>query len=97
MYFYNRKTIFILFFYRYITMNTTTSEDRLIRLKELKRMIGLCPASIYNLINNGKFPKQIQLSERATAWRLSDINEWINSRPQSKGFRVAPSKNSGGK
>ena len=57
--------------------------DRLVRIKELKQLIGLSNASIYRLIRNGTFPKQIHLSNKCVAWRLSAIEAWIREK-QSK-------------
>jgi prophage regulatory protein len=57
--------------------------DRLIRIKELKKLIGLSNATIYRLIRNGTFPKQIHLSDKCVAWRLSAIEAWIREK-QSK-------------
>lgn len=29
---------------------------------------------------NGKIPQPVKLTERVTAWRISDIEEWMQSR-----------------
>jgi prophage regulatory protein len=57
--------------------------DRLVRIKELKQLIGLSNATIYRLIRNGTFSKQIHLSNKCVAWRLSAIEAWIREK-QSK-------------
>jgi len=54
--------------------------DRLVRMKELKQLIGLSNASIYRYIKNGTFPKQIQLSQNCVAWRMSAIEKWIREK-----------------
>jgi prophage regulatory protein len=54
--------------------------DRLIRMKELKEILGLGTSTIYRMISDNKFPKPIKLTERTVAWRMSTINEWIESR-----------------
>ena len=38
------------------------------RISDVNRMVGLSKSSIYAMINDGKFPKQIQLGERAVGW-----------------------------
>jgi prophage regulatory protein len=58
-------------------------EDRYIRIKELATMLGIGRSTIYKLIQNDKFPKQIKLTERTSVWRLSVINEWIKDRESS--------------
>lgn len=57
--------------------------DRYIRIKELATMLGIGRSTIYRLISENKFPKQIKLTERTSVWRLSTINEWVESREKA--------------
>lgn len=52
-------------------------EDRFLRIKELSMILGISHSTIYRLIQQNKFPKQIKLTERTVVWRLSAINDWI--------------------
>ncbi|CAN4268137.1 AlpA Predicted transcriptional regulator [Methylophilaceae bacterium] len=54
--------------------------DRYIRIKELAMMLGISKQTIYRLIAQNKFPKQIKLTERTAVWRLSTIEQWISDR-----------------
>ena len=54
--------------------------DRLVRIKELKLLVGLSNSSIYRLISLNRFPKPIHLSERCVAWKTSAIENWIKER-----------------
>jgi prophage regulatory protein len=54
--------------------------DRLVRMKELKLLVGLSNSSIYSLINLNRFPKPIHLSERSVAWKISTVNAWVEER-----------------
>ena len=56
------------------------TEDRFIRMSELAPMLGLAQCTIYRLIKENKFPKQIKLTERSVVWRLSVINKWIEDK-----------------
>ena len=58
----------------------------LIRLKDLQQRISLSKASIYQLISQDLFPRQVKLtpSGRAVAWRTEDIDEWIQSREEAE-------------
>jgi prophage regulatory protein len=56
------------------------NEDRYIRIKELVTMLGIARSTLYRLIKDNKFPKQIKLTERTSVWRLSAINEWVRDR-----------------
>lgn len=57
--------------------------SRIYRLPEVVQMTGLCRGSIYRLIKIGQFPKQVKLSERASGWRESDLNDWLESRKEA--------------
>lgn len=54
--------------------------DRFVREAECKQISGLSRTRRWELERDGKFPKRIQLSERAIAWRLSDLMAWIEGR-----------------
>ena len=43
-------------------------------------MVGLSRSTIYTLMKNSEFPLSIKLSERSVAWRLGDIQNWINDK-----------------
>jgi len=51
-------------------------QDNMIRMQELADIVGLQKTTIYNKIKQGTFPKPVQLSARAVAWRASDITAW---------------------
>jgi prophage regulatory protein len=54
--------------------------DRLLRLAEVEETIGLKRSTIYKMAQEGRFPKPVKLTERSSAWRNSEIQEWIDSR-----------------
>ena len=54
--------------------------DRLIRLKELIKIIVLGRSTVYKLLIEGKFPKRIKLTQRTVVWRLSEIEAWIEEK-----------------
>jgi prophage regulatory protein len=53
---------------------------KILKLKEVIQKTSLARASIYRLIAEGKFPKQIKLSERSAGWLESEINDWLTNR-----------------
>jgi prophage regulatory protein len=55
-------------------------EDRYVRIKELAVMLGIGRSTIYRLMKEDKFPKQIKLTERTCVWRLSTIKQWVTDR-----------------
>ena len=50
--------------------------DRYLRIDIVLKMTGLSRSTLYRKVNDGTFPRQIQLSERCIGWRLSDVELW---------------------
>ena len=55
-------------------------QQEFIRLNVVKEITSLSKSTIYRLISEGDFPKQVQISKRAVVWVRSDINAWINQK-----------------
>ena len=56
-------------------------QQRFIRLPEVKNLTGLSRSTIYCLIGNGTFPRQIPIGGcRAVGWLESEIQGWIAER-----------------
>jgi prophage regulatory protein len=53
---------------------------KLIKISDVTSNLGLSKSHMYALIQRGKFPKPIKLSERSSAWLESEVNDWIESR-----------------
>jgi prophage regulatory protein len=56
------------------------AQTRIIRLKEVKRRVGLSRSSIYAFLKENRFPRSIQLGARAVGWLESEIDKWIEDR-----------------
>jgi len=54
--------------------------DRLLRRREVERITGLARATIYAEISKGRFPAPLKITDKAVAWRESDVREWLASR-----------------
>ena len=59
-----------------------TSDDRIMKLREVCAMTGLSRSSIYELIKKGSFPSQVKLSVRSSGWFWSEVKGWLESRPR---------------
>lgn len=57
---------------------------RLIRLKEVMAFTGLGRSSIYKFMAQGNFPQSIPLGERAVAWEVSEVEEWVATKIESR-------------
>jgi prophage regulatory protein len=53
------------------------TDERLLRLPELVRTIGVSRATIYRYIDSGRLPPPVKLSTRCIAWRASEITAWM--------------------
>jgi prophage regulatory protein len=47
------------------------------RLPQVKARTGLARSTLYRMIACGKFPKNLKLSERCSAWNSAEIDAWI--------------------
>ena len=54
--------------------------DRLVRMRELIKIVSMSRANIYLLMSNGKFPKNFKIGQKTAVWRLSVIEEWISQK-----------------
>ncbi len=64
------------------TYITKSGQQRTVTAKAATRGItGFSAKHIYHLINEGKFPAPVKIG-RASLWRLSQINSWLDSHAQ---------------
>jgi len=52
----------------------------IIKLYKVIKLTTLSKATIYRLIAQGNFPKQIKLSERASGWLEHEVIDYIDRR-----------------
>lgn len=61
------------------TYTTESGQQRTVKGRPASSGItGFSAKHIYHLINEGKFPAPIKIG-RASLWRVSDINQWLDS------------------
>ncbi|MBT1446356.1 AlpA family transcriptional regulator [Shewanella sp. JM162201] len=53
---------------------------KLIRLKKVSELTGLGRSSIYNYMNEDRFPKSVKLGPRLVAWVEEEVQAWIMER-----------------
>lgn len=72
-------------------MEPTKAPEALLRLPLVLQRVGVGRAKWYQLVADGKAPKPYQLTARSVAWRESEIQAWIETRPRAIGetFRKA--------
>lgn len=58
----------------------TTQNIRILRLPDVKQLTGLSRSTIYAMMKEGSFPKNIPLGVRSVGWKESEVIHWIESR-----------------
>lgn len=62
-------------------MNRKLSPEKtIIRRLDVQAQTGLSKSAIYQLLDAGKFPKQVRIMERACGWIQSEVDEWVRQR-----------------
>ena len=61
----------------------TRDGDRFLRIREVLRVTGLSRATLYAMVSEGQFPSPVRLRARAVGWRASQVQAWIDDRPQA--------------
>ena len=65
-----------------------SGQQRTVTAKDATRGItGFSAKHIYHLINQDKFPAPVKIG-RASLWRLSEINQWVESHNTTKNSEV---------
>jgi prophage regulatory protein len=54
--------------------------NKIIKLTDVQNITTFSRSTIYRLISQGKFPKQIKLSERSSGWLEQEVLDYIDSR-----------------
>ena len=62
-----------------------TKPMRLMSLKEVTARTTLSKTSVYELMKDGRFPKQVRLGNRSVAWVESEVEEFISEAINSRG------------
>jgi len=71
---------------KHIEFSKKCLKEKLLRIKQVQQITGLSKSYIYQLCNQNKFPKSIQLVDggSSVAWVESEINDFIESRIKAR-------------
>ena len=64
-----------------------STQERFIRLPEVMAITGYKKSAIWHKVKTGTFPKQYKIGARASAWKLSEVNEWLDAQLVVGGLR----------
>lgn len=53
--------------------------EQLLRLPDVSQRTTLSKTKIYQMINDGLFPKSTRISHKVAVWKESEIDEWIQN------------------
>lgn len=62
--------------------------EQILKMPDVVKATGLARSTIYKLISENNFPKQIKLTSFSSGWLQSEVEHWINE-------RIALSRNTG--
>ena len=56
------------------------TSNRILRLRQVKEMVGLSKTTVYARIAEGTFPTPISLGGRSVGWIESELAAWVKAR-----------------
>jgi prophage regulatory protein len=57
-----------------------SENPRFLRLNQVVEKTGMSRSTVYLYLNQGRFPKPVQISERLVAWVESEVDAWMQER-----------------
>lgn len=54
--------------------------EQILKLPDVIKATGLARSTVYKLISENRFPKQIKLTSFSSGWLESEISQWIDER-----------------
>lgn len=63
-----------------IHINKERSQLRALRIRQVLETIGISRTHLYRLIQAGKFPQPVKISERVSAWDEAAVNAWLTKK-----------------
>ena len=57
---------------------------RILRHKDVQAMFGISRTTLWRWVRDGHFPAPIKLTPRTVGWRENVVEEWLDSRPDTR-------------
>jgi prophage regulatory protein len=61
-------------------MKTHFIPRKALRIDSVIERTGVSKTHLYRMINSGKFPRPVKLSERVSAWDADLVDSWLKSK-----------------
>lgn len=55
-------------------------DEKLLRIRDVAEIVGLCEAEVYKRVADGSFPAPIQLAPKVSRFLNSEVQTWIAER-----------------
>ena len=59
-------------------------DDTLLTMPEVEAMTRLSKPTVYQMIREGRFPKQVRLGPNKVAWLRSEVTGWIGEKAAAR-------------
>lgn len=66
-----------------IAKDASAYQERLLRINVVQQLTGIGRSTIYSRMAGGDFPLGVRVHGNCIAWKESEINAWIDSRPRA--------------
>ena len=63
------------------TIRQAQSDKALARRRQVEQLVQLSRSTIYAAVKAGTFPAPVRIGARAVAWRVSEVEQWLEARP----------------
>ena len=63
------------------TIRQAPSDKALARRRQVEQLVQLSRSTIYAAVKAGTFPAPVRIGARAVAWRVSEVEQWLEARP----------------
>ncbi len=67
------------------TFRQALDAKSLLRRRQVEQLVQLSRSTIYAMVKEHKFPAPYRIGVRAVAWKNSDVEAWLESRPLATG------------
>lgn len=57
-----------------------SNDHLLMTMKEVAPMVGFSKPTIYQMVREGRFPRQLRLGPNKVAWLRSEVLAWIDKK-----------------
>ena len=64
-------------------MKNSQTKAVIMKLPEVLELTKISRTTLYRLMETGEFPRPIKLGQRARAWRVEEVTNWLDTRAES--------------